>query len=491
MYNLLLQSSDWAIFIGRFHPVLVHLPIGFLIITALLEVLRRFDKVIVSESVIRLLLLFSAIGATLACIAGYLLADGGGYDHELLDSHMWKGIGIALFAWIAWLLKSDLLTARLKRAPVLASALLLVATLLTFVAGHDGGSLTHGADYLTQHTPEPFRSLAGMPAQAVEIAELGSIADVPNAIVYADIIKPVLERTCVQCHGPGKQKGDLRLDNLKAMVKGGKEGPAMVVGKSVESELIKRCLLPLEDEKHMSPKGKTQLTENQIALISWWIDQGASEDKKVAELKSNDAVKLVLASLGASAQNEVADKATSEPEIKVAPGNPQAIEALQKVNLLVRPLAHGQNLIEVSAVNKPGLTDAQVGLLKPLSEQIIWLKVGGTKITDNALKDISGFKNLRKLHLENTLITDAGLNELTDMPHLAYLNLVGTKVTDDGLKKIAALKGLKSVFVWQSAITEKGIQEIRKTHAHIQIVGGLNEESVAEFVRSGEAKTLN
>lgn len=489
MYNLLLQSSDWAIFVGRFHPVLVHLPIGFLILTAFLEGLRRFGKFIISESLIRLLLSLSAVGATLACIAGYLLAGGGGYDHALLDSHMWKGIGVAVFAWIAWLLKSDKLAARLKTASVLASSLLLAATLLTFAAGHDGGSLTHGEDYLTQHTPEPFRSLAGLPAKATEVAELGPIADVPNAMVYADIIKPILDRTCVQCHGSGKQKGDLRLDNLKDMLKGGKEGPVIIIGKSAESELIKRCLLPLNDEKHMAPKGKTQLTENQIALISWWIDQGAPDEKKVAELKSNDAVKPALDLLGTSAQVEMNDMAAIEPDVKVAPGNPQAIEAVQKVNLLVLPLA--QNLIEVSAVNKPGLTDEQVGLLKPLSEQIVWLKIGGTKITDKALKDISGFKNLKKLHLENTAITDAGLNELIGLPQLAYLNLVGTKVTDAGLKKIAMLKGLKSVFVWRSGITETGIEEIRKTHPNIQVVNGLNEQSVAEFVKIGAAKILD
>lgn len=35
---ILLQASDWAAFIGRFHPVLVHLPIGFLILAGLLEI---------------------------------------------------------------------------------------------------------------------------------------------------------------------------------------------------------------------------------------------------------------------------------------------------------------------------------------------------------------------------------------------------------------------------------------------------------------------
>jgi mono/diheme cytochrome c family protein/uncharacterized membrane protein len=483
MFNLLLQSSDWPIFIGRFHPVLVHLPIGFLLLTAILEVLRRLDKIVVPQSLIRLLLLLSATGATLACVAGYLLADGGGYDNALVDSHMWKGIGIAVCAWIAWLFTSNWLTIRLKQAPVFASSLLLIATLLTLIAGHDGGALTHGEGYLTQHTPEPFRSLVGMPANTGQVADLGPIADVPNAMVYADIIRPVMEKTCVQCHGSGKQKGDLRLDNFGAIMKGGKGGPVIVAGNSAESELIKRSLLPLDDEKHMAPKGKTQLTENQIKLIAWWIDQGAPENKKVSELKSNDDVELALISLGKSEQKDAGNVAANEIGKSVPPGNPQAIEAVKKVNLLVLPHAH--NLIEISAVNKPELTDDQVGLLKPLSEQIVWLKIGGTKITDRALKEISGFKNLTRLHLENTAITDAGLHELTGLPQLDYINLVGTRVTDAGLKKIAKLEGLKSIFVWQSAITENGIEELHKSHPDIQVISGLDEKSVAEFIKIG------
>jgi uncharacterized membrane protein/mono/diheme cytochrome c family protein len=488
MYPILLQSSDWALFIGRFHPILVHLPIGFLLIAAVFEVMRRFSKADISEHIITVILLWSAVGATLACVAGYLLSMGGGYDADLLTSHMWKGIGVAALAWIAWLSKVKTISRNWNMAATLSTPLLLAATLLTFIAGHDGGSLTHGEGYLTQHTPEPFRSLAGMPPQTELVTGIKPIADVQKAIIYQDIIKPMLAVTCTQCHGTSKQKGDLRLDNLKYITKGGKNGPVIVNGNSAKSELIKRCLLPVEDEKHMSPKGKPQLSSEQLALLAWWIDQGAPEDKKVAELQITDAIKPALASLG----TENADPAKSEvadlPEIKVSPADPKALEAIKKVNLLVSPLASNQNRIEISAVNAPGLTDQQVMLLKQVAEQITWLKLSGTAITDAALNEIGNFKNLNKLHLENTAITDHGMNALKNMPTLQYINLVGTKVTDAGLKQISSLKNIRSIYVWQSAVTLQGIEQIRKEHPGIQIIDGMNQESVAAFVKLGSGQ---
>jgi len=71
------------------------------------------------------------------------------------------------------------------------------------VAGHHGGSLTHGSDYLTQYTPEPLRTLAGMPPRAQEVA-IKPITDVNQAMVYEQIVNPILQTRCVQCHNAEK-----------------------------------------------------------------------------------------------------------------------------------------------------------------------------------------------------------------------------------------------------------------------------------------------
>ena len=466
--------------------MLVHLPIGFLFIAALLEIGRRTGKISVSESAISFILFWSAIGATLACIAGYLLSLGGGYKQELLDDHKWQGIGVATFAWIAWAVKSDLPGRRIPFGPAFYLPALGLATVLTMTAGHDGGSLTHGEGYLTQYTPEPFRSLAGMPPMAQPVTEIKSIANVEEAVVYRDIVQPILEMRCVQCHNASKQKGDLRMDQLALLLKGGKGGPAFVSGKSAESDMIKRCLLPENDDNHMPPKGKPHLSNEQVALLSWWIDQGAPPDKKVTELKKTEAAKMALASLGSVGSDLVNKKVESAiAGLKVEPADEKDIEALRKAGLIVNNLSLDQNLIEVSAVNAPGFDDKQVDLLTAVSDQITWLKLGGTKITDAGMKAISKLKNLNKIHLEHTTVTDAGIVNLKDLPHLQYINLVDTKISDAGLRNIATIKNLKSVYVWNSAVTDSGVSQVGKEYPQLSIVNGFNETAAAAFVKAG------
>ena len=480
---ILFQASDWTYFIGRFHPVLVHLPIGFLLIAALLEIGKRIGKISVSDSSITFILFWSAVGATMACIAGYLLSLGGGYDEELLSNHQWQGIGVAVFAWIAWLFKSG----KISIGSAIYLPALGLSTLLTFTAGHDGGSLTHGDGYLTQYTPEPFRSMAGIPPRTEEKTEIKPITDINQAVVYKDIVQPILEMRCVQCHNANKQKGGLRMDNMAMLLKGGEDGPVFVSGKALESAMIKRCLLPETDDDHMPPKGKPQLSESQIALLSWWIEQGASADKKVSDLKISEQVKPALASLTSGSGGENVKNVESPVlNLSVPVPNEKAVEAIKKVGVLVMPISHDKNLLEVSAVNAPGFGDGQINLLSPLSEQIIWLKLGGTKVTDASTKEIVKLKNLNKLHLEYTAVTDAGLTELKDLQYLEYINLVGTKVTDAGLKNLASSKSLKNIYIWKSAVTENGVAEVQKLHPDLHIINGFNEAKVAEFLKAGD-----
>ncbi|MEO6288206.1 MAG: c-type cytochrome domain-containing protein [Dyadobacter sp.] len=487
MHYILLQDSSWATFIGRFHPAIVHFPIGFLLVGSLLELGRRWGKIAVSESAIVFILLLSALNATFACMAGYLLSSSGGYDETLLNNHMWKGIGVAVFAWMAWLVKSERLQKALPAGKVIYLPAILVATALTLSTGHDGGSLTHGADYLTQYTPEPLRGLAGLPPMQQNHIEIKPITDVQQAVVFTDIVQPILEAKCTQCHSASKSKGDLRMDQLALLAKGGENGPAFVAGKGAESDMIKRCLLPENKDEHMPPKGKPQLTTDQIALLSWWIDQGAPADKKVSQLTVSEAIKPALASLtkGAPTGADMA-KESGVLSLKVPKANDQAIENLRKAGLIVTSLSQDQNLLEVSAVNLPGFSDKQMDLLQPVAQQITWLKLGHTSITDATLPQIAKFPNLSKLHLEYTAITDKGLAALKPLRYLSYLNIVNTKVGDAGLKAIADMKALRSIYVWQSAVSDSAVSQVGRRNPDLLVIKGFNEATVAQFVKAGE-----
>lgn len=486
------NTSDWALFLGHFHPLIVHLPIGFLLIAGLFELDRLTRRNSVSSHTITLILFWSAVSATMACVFGYLLSLGGGYDIETLESHKWQGIGVAVFAWVAWSVKSENLGRIIPFAQLIYLPALGVALMLLLAAGHLGGNLTHGSDYLTQYAPGPIRTLAGLPAKQPEL-KFEPITDVNQAMVYQQIINPILQTRCVQCHNADKSKAGLRLDTPDMIKKGYEDGPVFVAGKSTSSELVKVCLLPEEDDHHMPPKGKTQLQESQIALLTWWIDQGATFDKKVSDLKVNDAIRPVLASLGGGGPVETGGQNVAStgpaPEspvltMKLPAANPNVIDELKKTGLLVLPLSKEQNQLEVSAVNAHNFSDAQAVLLPKLSDQLVWLKLGDTEISDAALSQVAKLKHLQKLHLEQTKISDAGLKQLKGLTNLEYLNLYGTSITDAGLAELQNLKNLKTVYLWQTAVTEQGLASLKKAMPTLDIVGGITEKAVAEFAKT-------
>jgi len=113
---------------------------------------------------------------------------------------------------------------------------------------------------------------------------------------YAAAIQPVFDKYCVSCHGEKKSKGKLRMDTMKNFLKGGDSGSCIEPANSKESLLGKRIALPLEDDDHMPPDGKPQLSESQLAMLRWWLDAGAPTDKTLGELKPTTEILTAIQS---------------------------------------------------------------------------------------------------------------------------------------------------------------------------------------------------
>ena len=122
----------------------------------------------------------------------------------------------------------------------------------------------------------------------------GITADLTHQRVFDELIHPILQRRCSTCHGPEKHKADLSMENYETLLKGGKEGPVLIAGKPLDSPMIQRLLLPLEDEDHMPPPAKAQPTLAEIAALQWWIDCGAPAHKTVADLKPGPEIQRML-----------------------------------------------------------------------------------------------------------------------------------------------------------------------------------------------------
>ena len=462
------ETSDWVLFFGRFHPLVLHLPIGFLVIAFFLEILSRFRPFALYKPAVSLILCLGAVFSIITAVLGLMLAKAGDYSPELLSMHQLFGIALTVAACTAFALKKISLRNNVWDRVYLSAMLCMMACLA--IAGHYGGSLTHGSDYLTQYMPGALRGIAGMPVTEPRRVR---ITNLPDAQVFNDIIHPILEARCVSCHNENKRKGDLMMHTPRTLMAGGENGPIFIPGNAASSNMIERIHLPEIHDDHMPPKGKTQLSTDEITLLTWWINEGAPFDKKVAEVRKDEEVQNILNALVDPDANKTAvEKLLATP---VKPADEQTVKALQKKGVVLRPLSSEVHWLQASLNERHQLSvDSMVEAFSSVSEQLTWLNLGGTKTTDEILVSIGELKNLTVLHLENTEITDKGLKHLKNLPYLEYLNLYGTNVSDTGIQLLAELRNLKKLYVWQTRVTAEGAAKLKVALPELEVDRGLD-----------------
>ena len=91
--------------IGRFHPLIVHFPIGILFIAFFFELISRWKSYENLKPAVQPALLIGVISAIVSVITGLYLSDEGGYNDDLLERHKWLGITTAGLAAILFLLR--------------------------------------------------------------------------------------------------------------------------------------------------------------------------------------------------------------------------------------------------------------------------------------------------------------------------------------------------------------------------------------------------
>jgi mono/diheme cytochrome c family protein/uncharacterized membrane protein len=548
---------NYAEIIGRFHPLIVHLPIGILTLGLLLAAVSRIEKYEMLRPAVSFTLFWGAAGSIGSCILGYLLSLSGDYNADLLFKHQWTGIGLAVAATGVWALyrfpKADLSFTK--------GISWILTTSLLVVAGHYGGSLTHGENYLTElffkkkkekvvvphvsdstqvvqnqivinknKIPNEVLSLeksiipkGEKPIQQTQnIAQKGQNTEgvvtsatvvkeeIKPVMAYQELIQPILEQRCYSCHGPNKSKADLRLDSPEAIQKGGENGSILTAGNPQKSTLYTYLVLPEDDDMHMPPSGKPQLTTEQIKLVHAWIEKGGSFDKAMTFSKTGTSInqkttpsvfqpKSVInvptsVSQSTNLKENIAPKETAKlqkGEIKetaidrkledkealilkqkVEEVNAQTIQKFTEQRIIVSKFGEKTEHVMANFVNVKNCDILFIDNLKTIENQLVRLKLSNQPVKDDDLKKVASLKNITRLNLEKTLITDAGLAHLKEMPNLEQLNIYGTNITDKGLAHLSTCKNLKVLFLWGTKTTPQGIENLQKILRGLQIDTG-------------------
>ena len=446
---------------GRFHPLLVHLPIGILFLAFVFEFASYFSGFKKLRQAVQPSLFLGALFSIAAVASGLLLSNEGGYDDRLLILHRNTGIATAIFTTILYFLRKSAVTYfqdKGKRKIVRIFLFIPLIGLLS-LTGHLGGSITHGEGYLFSFDSEEENDSPSF--------KILSASDADSAVYYTDIIEPILRSRCYSCHSASKQKGQLRLDRPELILKGGKHGA--IIGEAIvdSTEMFKRLMLPLEDEHHMPPNEKPQLSSAEIALIQSWLEEGASFDHRLSSFKQVSKIKGYLNSiLSQSARKPLI------PDEEVPAASESDVSALRAKGVLVIPVGAETNYISVNFVNARESTDSDLALLLPLKKQLLWLNVGRTKITDEGLKTIGQLSNLTQLNLEHTAIRDAGLAHLKALSRLTMLNVIGNQVSDSGLNQLAAIPTLEKLYLYQTEVTSEGVRTLMRERPKVEIDTG-------------------
>jgi uncharacterized membrane protein len=414
--------ADWQQFLGRFHPLAVHLPIGLIVLLPILEIGGAIRPAL--REAVAFVQVIAFVACLVALALGYLLAYGSGTAGETVTLHMWGGIVLTIGVFICILFRPLWLSGRVPHVYPFTQACVFLLLLWT---AHQGGTLARGKNYLTEYMPAPLkRSLTVMRASAP--AE-GSF--------YAKQIHPIFDANCVACHGSGKVQGGLRLDSYELVMKGGQGGAVIVPGKPQESLLFTRVTLPANDKHFMPAEGHQPLNARELTLLRAWIEQGASPSA------------TTLA--GISIQEEPKD--LPPPPVRDYSALMAEISKLNE--------SQGAKLTPVSGKPSDGLIlntvdsastfgDAQLAQLQKFAPYIVEAELGRTAVTDASFDVLSRFANLRALHLEGTAITGAGLAKLIPLSQLTYLNLSGTKVSSAALPPLASMKNLRHIYLFNT-----------------------------------------
>ena len=413
------ERAELAQFLGRFHPLIVHIPIALLLLVPILECAGVIQAHL--RQAAGFVLALAVAAAIVAALFGWLLAWSGGFEGSLVIRHMWGGVSLAAACVACWGLYGwD------RRS--YAAALMVTIGLLIWTSDQ-GGKLTHGGTFLTERMPQPLRRWFGVEQKA----------QIDPTSFYAVHVQPIFDQKCVVCHNDDKFKGKLRLDSYEHLMLGGKDGPVISPRELGKSEMYRRITLPPDSKDFMPAEGKPSLSPEETKILEVWIAAGATI--RIPEEATRG--------LPQSAE----EKEAALP--LTADYRPQWVTITKlEASLGIRIVPRSQNptdgliLRTVSAPER--CTDATLAQLAPVGNLIVDAELARTKVTDKGMQSIAAFSNLRFLDLSDTTVTSVGVKELMKLEKLESLNLSQTRVAPNAAAELRSKPGLKRLYLFDA-----------------------------------------
>lgn len=425
----------WLHTLGRMHPLVLHFPIAFIVLLILLQIFRKQIEEISFHKINTFLLLLTAASTTVAVVMGFFLYTEG-YASTSMTWHKWTGISLAYISYFLLLIDWK---------SIIHKGLLFAMFPIVVLAGHYGANLSHGSDFI-------FEPLAENKNEDFD----------ENQPLFVSMIQPVFKEKCYSCHNTENSKGGLDMSSLEAIRKGGEHGPLWAPRNLENSSLIQRAELPLDDKKHMPPKGKKQLTEEELSFLKTWILEGADTAISVAKLPKNSK-------LGEIVSHKVAKEKALE---KAYDFDFVAKETIKNLNIPFRtvdPLSPKSPALEATIFGNQTFKPEFITDLLEVKDQLVHLNLANLPIKKSDLENINKFKNLERLNLNNTPINDNDLKIISSCKNIQSLSLSGTKVGTNLPEALALFPNLSSIFLWNTEVTDTDVKTIKANLPNLNI----------------------
>ena len=443
-------------FLGSLHPLIVHLPIGIVLLTIAIDVFMR-NKNNSVQRVITMGWFFSFFSGLLAAIFGWFLGDNGYYLESQINIHKWGGIAFVSICFIIWLLRYT----NFRFSKSFNRSVNLTSIILLMITGHFGGEMTHGQNYLLENLPYTKKKIS------VTTLSESKRSNNDSLFVYEDLIHPVMEEKCIACHNQNLASGGLNMSSIESMIKGGNSGAGIQNGNPFESLIYKRVSFPHDHPKFMPPTG-VPLSYDQIATLEWWIDNGAKKQMPVT-LTRNDPKTLRFMELQYGL--DLREKTYLETLTLSSPSQ-EELKSIEGEEYIWRFLNPEQSFLDLKFTKKK-IEINDLLKVQSIKNNITWLNLADCMLNDNHLSYISNFPNLTRLKIQkNPLVTNKGIEALQKLEHLTELNLYGTRVSNNTLITLGQMKSLKKLFVWNTRITDKNIADFKALHPDVEVIAG-------------------